>query len=304
MYYLVFSCAATGAVNVQLLEGKSTEFVLEGCSRFFTETSVPKIMYPDDDGALVRAFTRGEIDVQDLSGSLFRTKGIHFELCPPQGHSSHGRVERVIRSLKDSFSRSGASSSRCTATGWMTIGKALEREVNNIPIGFLYDKTKVDGNPLLRVLRPSSLKGMNASDRAPSGLFTIPDLPEDHFNKVQDAYNLWYKCWATSYIPLVMNRQKWEDEDPSLSVNDVVYFMLDDKVLKPDWRIGKVDTLKLGRDGKVREVNVAYKIIRGDQWTHNVVTRPVRKMIKLFELNDTTFADEMTADRRLPRIYL
>ena len=34
VYFLVFSCAATGAVNVQLLEGKSTEFVLEGCSNF------------------------------------------------------------------------------------------------------------------------------------------------------------------------------------------------------------------------------------------------------------------------------
>ena len=47
VYFLVFSCVATGAVNVQLLEGKHTEFVLEGCSRFFNETSVPKIMYPN-----------------------------------------------------------------------------------------------------------------------------------------------------------------------------------------------------------------------------------------------------------------
>ena len=119
VYFLVFSCAATGAVNVQLLEGKRTEFVLEGCSRFFNETSVPKIMYPDDDGPLVKAFTEGEIDVQDLSGTLFKTKGIYFEICPPQGHSAHGRVERVIRSMKDSFRKSGASSSRCVYSHWL-----------------------------------------------------------------------------------------------------------------------------------------------------------------------------------------
>ena len=85
VYFLVFSCVATGAVNVQLLEGKSAEFVLEGCSIFFSETSVPKIMYPDDDGALVKAFKEGEIEVEDLSGNLFRSKGILFETCPPQG---------------------------------------------------------------------------------------------------------------------------------------------------------------------------------------------------------------------------
>ena len=151
-------------------------------------------MYPDEDGALCRAFSQGEIDLQDLSGNLFRTKSILFETCPPQGHSSHGRIERVIRSLQESFTRSGASSTRCTATGWMTVGKAMEREVNNIPIGFLYEKSSSAGNPLLRVLRPSSLKGMNASDRAPRGLFTIPDQPEQHFDKVQTAYNLWAQC--------------------------------------------------------------------------------------------------------------
>ena len=160
-YFLVFSCVSTGAVNVQLIEGKHTDFVLDGCSRFFSETSVPKIMYPDEDGALLRAFKRGEVDLEDLSGNLYRTKGIFFETCPPQSHSSHGRVERVIRSLQQSFTRSGASDSRCTATGWMTMGKAMEREVNSIPIGFLYDKTASGGNPLLRVLKPSSLKGMN-----------------------------------------------------------------------------------------------------------------------------------------------
>ena len=297
VYFLVFCCVATGAVNVQLIEGKKTEFVLDGCSRFFSETSVPKIMYPDDDGALQKAFREGEIEIEDLSGRLFKSNGIYFETCPPQAHSSHGKVERVIRSLQDSFSRSGASSSRCTATGWHTMGKAMEREVNNTPIGFLYEKSAVDGNPLLRVLRPSSLKGMNASDRAPRGLFSIPDLPSQHFSKVEEAFNLWTKCWATSYVPIILERQKWTQADPNLSVNDVIYFKLDESPMKADWKIGKVDSVKFGRDGKVREVNVAYKIIKEGlaNWTHSVVTRPVREIIKLFEVNDTTFADEMRA---------
>ena len=62
VYFLVFACVSTGAINVQLIEGKSTEFVLEGCSRFFNEACVPAILYPDDDGALVKAFREGKMD--------------------------------------------------------------------------------------------------------------------------------------------------------------------------------------------------------------------------------------------------
>ena len=98
VYFLVFCCVATGAVNVQ--------FVLEGCSRFFSETSVPKIIYPDEDGGLVKAFCEGEVAVEDLSGNLLRSKGIFFETCLPQDHSSHGKVKRIIRSLQDFFNMS------------------------------------------------------------------------------------------------------------------------------------------------------------------------------------------------------
>ena len=303
---LVFSCIATGAVNVQVIEGKKTEFVLEGCSRFFNEASVPKIVYPDEDGALTLAFTRGEIDLQDLSANLYRSKGILFETCAPQNHSEHGKVERVIRSLQQSFSRSGAMSCRLTATGWVTVAKAIERDVNSIPIGFLFDKSSKDGNPILRILRPCSLKGMNASDRAPSGLFTVPDLPEKHFNKVREAYDLWAKCWTTSYLPLVIQGQKWHQGEPSLNINDVVYFKIKESPLKAEWRTGKVDNIKLGRDGKIRQVNVAYKVFKenSNEWSHHVVSRPIREIVKLYEVSDTTYAEEMIAVQKAAKKIL
>ena len=297
VYFLVFCCVATGCVNVQLIEGKKTDFILDGFSRFFNECCIPKIMFPDDDGALVKAISQGEICIEDLSGSLYKTRGILFQKCSPQGHSSHGKVERLIRSLQQSFNRSGASSSRCTATGWSTIGKAMERQVNSIPIGFLFDNSVADGNPVLRVLKPCSLKGLNAGDRAPKGLFSIPDLAASHFTKVEEAYNLWAKCWATSYVPLIMKQQKWHEEDPNLQINDIVYFKIEDSPVSPSWRIGKVDSVRLGRDNRVRNVNISYKILKEDKdtWTHSVVTRPVREIIKLFELNDTTYAEEVKA---------
>ena len=69
------------------------------------------------------------------------------------------------------------------------MAKPIEREVNEIPIGFLYEEEAGEGNPLLRVLKPSSL--MEAlSDLL--GLFSIPESSND-MSKIDNVFDLWYK---------------------------------------------------------------------------------------------------------------
>ena len=69
---MVFGCCATGTINCQVIEGKDTGFCLDGFNRFFCETTVPKIIYPDLEGGLVKALSAGEVDIVDLSGTLAR----------------------------------------------------------------------------------------------------------------------------------------------------------------------------------------------------------------------------------------
>ena len=57
--------------------------------------------------------------------------------------------------------------------------------------------------------------------------------------------------------------------------------------------------MNIGRDGKVRDVTVAYKILKDDgSWSHSVVSRPTREIVKLFELKDTNFSDDLKAVQR------
>ena len=53
--------------------------------------------------------------------------------------------------------------------------------------------------------------------------------------------------------------------------------------------------MKVGKDERVREVNIAYKVIMDDEpgWRHNVGVRPVMQCIKLFEIKDMTHAEDM-----------
>ena len=59
-------------------------------NRFFNEACVPKIAYPDQDGAMMKALENGEISLLDLQGNLHKQRGIMFECCLPQGHYQHG----------------------------------------------------------------------------------------------------------------------------------------------------------------------------------------------------------------------
>ena len=132
---LVFCCAATGMVNCQIVEGgKSTGNYLEAFNRFFFECAVPKVFFPDRDGALIKCLEEGEVDIISPNGVLSRERGITFVTCPSQGHEQHGKIEAKIKTIQQSMERSGIKNKRLHAMGWQTIAKAMEHEVNNLPI--------------------------------------------------------------------------------------------------------------------------------------------------------------------------
>ena len=83
------------------------------------------------------------------------------------------------------------------ALGWQTFAKTIERQVNSIPLGFLQHQT--DAGPLLRVLTKNSLKLNSNTERAPSGLFTVPEKVDGLMENIKEKYDLFYKIWNTDY---------------------------------------------------------------------------------------------------------
>ena len=306
IYIMVFACCCTGTVNCQVIEGKDAAFCMDGMNRFFMETTVPKFIYSDEEGGLVKALTHGRVDLVDLAGTLSKQRGISFTTVVPQGHYGHGRIEKRIHMLQQSLEQSEIRNSRCTSMGWHTLAKAVERTVNSVPIGFLLHQSG-GLNPLLRILTPNSLKLISTSDRSPAGLFKIPDSAADIMDNIQQKYETWYHVWNEQYLPLVMDRQKWHFRRENLCPGDIVYFKLRESKMSATWRIGKVEEVKIGKDGYVRQAVIAYKDTTGEDasdWMHRTVERPVRNIVKLFHIEDTTLMDELQAIHKLSKKLL
>ena len=109
---------------------------------------------------------------------------------------------------------------------------------------------------------------------------------------------MFYKVWNYDYVPLIAKRQKWHDEHQNLEKGDIVYFKITDSVLGSRWLIGKIEDVKLSKDGKVRVVIVGYKYeSEPGKRDFRLVERPVRECVKLFNIEDTTIFEDIRSVR-------
>ena len=151
-----------------------------------------------------------------------------------------------------------------------------------------------ESRPLLKILRPNLLKTNTASDRAPASLLTVPDRASDLFHKVEDVYNLWYRLYVDSYVPLLAHRSKWLDEEENIKELDIVYFKIRYSPLHSSWLIGKVEYTLPSRDNRIRTVGIGYKYkTEGGEKVFKTVERPVREIVKLLHSDETCLLDDI-----------
>ena len=156
-------------------------------------------------------------------------------------------------------------------------------------------------------MSPNNLKLITTGDRAPTGPMTIPDSAADFMDGINQKYLTWYSVWSESYLPLVMQRKKWHFARDNLVPGDVIYFKLTESKMSADWTLGIVESVKLGSDGYVRKVVVSYKDTSSDNyqdWQHRTVERPVRNVVKLFHVDDTSFMDTIREAYKLAQQIL
>ena len=68
------------------------------------------------------------------------------------------------------------------------------------------------------------------------------------------------------------------------------------------WKVGKIEDVTIGKDNFIRHAIVLYKDVSSDcpeDWAHRSVERPVRNIIKLFNIEETSLMEDIEAARNL-----
>ena len=93
------------------------------------------------------------------------------------------------------------------------------------------------------------------------------------------------KRFCTTYLNELKQKHAYNKskttEKPKLAINDVVLIKDDNPQPRTEWKIGKVEQLVIGTDGKIRGARLKVNTTNGT----SIIHRPLQKMIP-FEIND------------------
>ena len=295
-YVLVFACPVTKLVNLQVIESKSAEGVIDGITRLSCEIGVPSFVLADQDSGIIKALKEADVNIRDLQFVLHKEKGIEFKTCPVSGHNYHGLVERKIRTLQECLDKCDVSTMRLHATGLQTLCKLVENDMNNLPLGFSFGRDS-DNSPLLKLVFPNMLRTGRINSRALEGPIRLPKGPNEMMEKVERAYDVFFKFWNVTVIPKLMRLNKWFDAKSQLQMGDIVWFQKDENEFSSRWTVGKVTEIVKSKDGIVRRAQVQYQNATED--APRTTDRAARSLIKLFHIDDQDWQSDMGEVERL-----
>ena len=296
-YSMTFACPYTKLVNLQVIEAKNAEAILEGLVRLGCEVGFPACLILDQETSFMKAVRDAEVNLQDLSARAYREYGIRFEVAPVGGHNYNGICERKIRTVQEIFEKIGLKNVRMHATGLQTFCKLVENQLNNTPLGYSYGRDALN-NPILKIITPNVMKIGRLNSRSLTGPLKFPKGPKDYIKKVEDTYEAFYKIWNTVMVPRMIPQPKWFKDSKDLKPDDVVMFKKVDNDLSSSWTIGQVEDVIRSKDGNIRRANIRYHN-HGESDKPKFTDRAVRTLVRLFSLDDAYFVEDMAEVERV-----
>ena len=255
LWFVVFCCCSTTAIDVKTMEDYTTESFILAFTRFACKVGYPKKLMPDEGSQLVKGCNVMTLEFFDIKHKLHQEFGVDFETCPVGAHYQHGRVERKIKHVQESFLKV-ADKKRLSLLQWETLGDQVANSVNNQPIAVGNIVEDVEN---LDILTPNRLLLGRNNGRSPTGNLQATSDPRKIIQTNNEIFKSWFECWLISYIPTLIQQPKWFNSDRDVKAGDVILFLKSDKEFDKQYQYGLVKTAIVGRDGKVREVDIEYQ---------------------------------------------
>ena len=289
-WIMTFVCPMTKLVNLQVIESKNSEAVLEGLTRLACEVGMPFCLVLDRETSFMKMVRDAEINLKDVMLRGYKEYGIRFEVAPVSGHNYMGLVERKLRTIGEMFDKIELSKKRLHATGLQTFCKLVENEINNTPIGYSYGRDS-NNTPILKIITPNMMKIGRLHSRSLSGPMKYPSGPQDYLKKVEETYKAWFEIWNVSMLPKMIPQPRWFKDSKQVKQGDVIMFQKVANELSSDWTVGQIESVVRSKDGAIRRVEVRYH--NQSDKEPKFTDRAVRSLVRLFNVEDNYYIEDM-----------
>ena len=245
VHVVLYTCAATRAVHLDLVPDTSASSFLRSLKRFIGRRGVPTLMISDN----ASCFKSEEVR---LSEELLLL-GIKWKFIVACAPSWGGFWERLVRTVKRSLFKILQRAS-VTYEELLTVVAEIEGIMNSRPLTYInsdLEEALTPGHLLMgkRIIEPNI---DNTEEPGEENLEEQVKLSKrmKYLKLLSDHY---WSRWKNEYLLELRNsHSKGDDTDPCVEVGQVV--IVHDKLKRNRWRLGVIVRLLKGTDGKVRAV--------------------------------------------------
>ena len=286
IWLVVFCCIATMTTSIKVMEDYTTLSFIQAFIRFSSEVGYPKKLLIDEGSQLKKGCESMKLSFTDAQNQLHLDEHVEFQMCPVGGHNFHGKVERKIKSIRESIEKS-MHNERLSVLQWETLAAQVSNSLNDMPIALTNAVTDLE---YADIITPNRLKLGRNNDRSPVGSLKL----SDDYSKIMQTnkliFDTWFESWLISYVPKLMNHPKWFISDKHLKKGDVVLFLKNEKELSSTYQYGMVENIHIGVDGKVRSVTVKYR--NHNENIDRFTSRAIRQLVLIHESNEVDTAND------------
>jgi hypothetical protein len=265
-YGCVFTCFATRAVHIEVLDDLSTDSFLNGFRRFCARRGRPKRVFSDNGTNFVGG--QRELNLSsDKIKEMSLAENIDWVFNTPTASHMGGVWERIIRTIRKVLT-AVIPNARLADEGLRTVLCEVEAIVNSRPL------VKVSDDPKdCAAITPNHLLLLNQTPMLAPGNFVDADQYKKQWRCVQHISNQFWKHWVKQYLPTLQPRGKWRRPHQNLRVGDLV-LVTDETTPRGVWPMGIVQEVKVSEDGLVRSARIQLR-------TSNSLWRPIHKLVLL-----------------------
>ncbi len=253
IYALVLVCLLTSATSIVALEGLETQDVVMALERHSSRHGIPSVLFIDQ-GTQLLGLKNLLVTIRNANLQLKESLGIEIVPSTAKAHSSQGRVERKIRTLRDMLKKTSVNVEHSlTPIQWETIFCKMASEIDDIPIAIGDKSSSADFG--WQILTPNRFKLGRSNNFAVEGVMRIAEssCPSQLLKRLQAIQSYWYQLLIDRMHHLIPKPDRWNKSD-IININDIVSFRFKDNESSKmeKWKIGKVvEIFKGGRSVKL-----------------------------------------------------
>jgi hypothetical protein len=246
---LVIVCMVTSATSILVLDGLSTQAVVQALERHAARYGMPGELHVDS-GSQLEKLKDTNFNVRDVHGQECRNIKFKVIVSTPKAHQEHGRVERKIRTLREMLEKLSSTVDVCnTMIGWETLFARIASQIDDLPIARGSATAATDLG--WEIITPNRLKIGRNSHKNLDGPVVLEDCPQTQLDRSNEIFTAWYKIYLDRLHLLIPKSERIEDR--KIQAGDIVLFVFQDAAIPKlgVWKLGRVIELLSAHSVKI-----------------------------------------------------